>query len=111
MNELSFLVNLFLNHRLPRATKEYVAARISEIEANLTQQPTAPKAVHPFPGLPQAASTMAILARNPDLMPPAKVEVIAQTPATVAAMASREQAISESMSGKVDKVTGRPRKF
>jgi hypothetical protein len=57
----------------------------------------------------QAPSTQKALLANPDLLP--KVEQIAQTPATMAAMASREQAIAESIAGKVDKVTGRPRKF
>jgi len=79
----------------------------------------------------QCASTQAILARNPDLMaqsagassvvpaqviatttpPQAPVVQIAQTQATMQAMASRNQAINESLSGKVDKTTGRPRKY
>lgn len=42
---------------------------------------------------------------------PQPVAVIAQTPAAQAAMASRQAAINASLSGKVDKETGRPRKF
>lgn len=125
MTELSFLVDLLVNHKLPKATAEVVLARLKEVEVTLAasreiQFPLQPRMQHqvpgPLPGPPQAASTMAILARNPDLAAaipdaPVKVENIAQTPATAAAMASRQKAIAASMAGTVDKETGRPRKF
>lgn len=62
----------------------------------------------------QSPSMQAIMARNPDLIPapaPIPIDAIAQTPAAAAAIASRQQAINESLAGKTDKATGRPRKF
>ncbi len=35
MTELSFLVDLLLNHKLPKVTRDAVAARIKEVEAGL----------------------------------------------------------------------------
>lgn len=113
MSELSFLIELLLNHRLQKGTKDAIASRIKDIEANgNSRSPSVPlhrPVVHG--GSVQAASTQAILDRNPDLAvalaPPIPVEQVAQTPAAVAAMNSRQQA----MSGVVDKTTGRPRKF
>ncbi len=117
MTELTFLIELLLNHKLQKETKDAVAARIKDVENTFTIRPT-----NLVPSKPvvagvsiQAASTQAILDRNPDLAvvlaPPIPVEQVAQTPAAVAAMNSRAQAINESLSGKVDKTTGRPRKF
>ena len=129
--ELGFLLDLLLNHKLPKPTKDAVAGRIREVETQLS----VPSArFGPIPDrLPnvqssttvslQAPSMQAIMARNPDLVQQSPtigltireveqpVAVVAQTQATAAAMASRQQAISESLAGKVDKTTGRPRKF
>ena len=129
MTELSFLVDLLLNHKLPKATRDAVASRILEVEQLLCPPGVAyapmpsfvPDKLRPQ-GVPQAASTLAAMARHPDLFvgqvqampvaaPPEPVAVIAQTPAAVAAMNSRQQAIAESLAGKIDKQTGRPRKF
>lgn len=115
MTELSFLVDLLLNHKLPVATRRAVAERIKEVERYFLPSNTASKQ-YSASASNQAPSTQRILERNPDLfvapppvMPP--VEQVAQTPATAAAMNSRNQAISDSLSGKIDKVSGRPRKF
>lgn len=121
MTELSFLIDLLLNHKLQKATKDLIVARIKDIES--THLPTClPTAgVLPFYAQKQAPSTLAALARQGMLertvevpaMPETNtcVEVIAQTAATAQAMASRQQAIAESLAGKIDKTTGRPRKF
>ncbi len=107
MTELTFLVELLLNHKLQKPTKDAVASRIRDVEAAMaTLPPTHP--VRPMPnGVVQAASMQAIIDRNPDLAP----AVVAQTPAAVAAINSRQTAINESLAGKIDKATGRPRKF
>ena len=108
MSELSFLVDLLVNHKLPKATSDVVLERLKSVEASLENHaPAKPR----LPGPAQAASTQAILDRNPDLVAAIPVEQVAQTPAAMAAMASRETAIAESLAGKVDKTTGRPRKF
>jgi len=120
VTELTFLVELLLNHKLPKPTKDLVAQRIKEVEESFAARPALP--IQPKQAIPahlanQAPSTLAALARHPDLMAqmappdPQPVAVIAQTPAAVAAMASREQAIASAMSGKPMKGETSPRKF
>jgi hypothetical protein len=123
MTELSFLVDLLLNHRLPKATKDAVAARIKEVEQNLaprSQAVAAPPRPLPPAVAMQSPSTQALMAKHGDIAPESVASpaaevtqpaVIAQTPAAVAAINSRQAAIAASMSGNVDKVSGRPRKF
>lgn len=109
MTELTFLIELLLNHKVAKPTRDAIASRIKDVEAlMLTIPPAHPTRPMPSVGL-QAPSMQAIIDRNPDIAQP--VAVIAQTPGAVAAINSRNQAINESMAGKVDKVTGRPRKF
>ncbi len=108
MTELSFLIELLLNHKLPKATKDAIAARIKEVEA----VPRSYGQMNPPPStISTQPSSRDVAQRHPDLVPVTAPEVIGQTPAAMAAMASRSQAIAESMAGKVDKISGRPRKF
>jgi hypothetical protein len=137
MTELSFLVDLLLNHKLPKATRDVVAARIKEVEckSSLYTQSAAssppPRSPQPLPsGLPphiaaQPLSTQAALVRQmqkdgalaepimiappPEAPPP--VEQIAQTPQTMAALAHRQESINAGLAGIVDKQTGRKRKW
>ncbi len=119
MTELSFLIDLLLNHKLPKATRDLVAARIKEVEGASTNPIIRAYRDSPPPP-PQAASTLAAMARHGDLIPaepmppiPAAVPVthIAQTPAAVAALNSRQQAINSALSGKIEKGATSPRKF
>ena len=115
-SELSFLIDLLLKHKLPQATKDLIAERIKEVESVLSSAPVRinapthnPSLVHSvqnnvaLSGAPQAPSTMAILARNPDLVPPPPVSepvaVIAHTPAAAAALESRNAMIAKAASG------------
>ncbi len=135
ISELSFLIELLLEHDLKPETKKALQLRIKDVEAGLrdwsiskvnTGNAIMGGAHTPVAHLcgtkpaGQAASTLAAFARhglNPEapIVPPPPapepVAVIAQTPAAQAAMASRNQAINESIAGKVNKDTGRPRKF
>jgi len=116
MTELGFLLELFLNHRLPKSTKDLVAQRIKEVEQELTKYDSFPPPQPPRMQVGaisnQAPSTQAILARNPDLAIAAQpVAVIAQTPAAQAAMAGREATIKQAMSGKPAPGETKPRKF
>lgn len=104
MTELTFLVELLLNHRLQKPTKDAVATRIKEVEAAIAQLP--PQS--PLRPLPAAVSSRDVAQRHPEVAP---VAIVAQTPAASAALASRQQAINESLAGKINKDTGRPRKF
>lgn len=111
MTELSFLLDLFMNHKLSKPTKQVIADRIQEVASkveyasggrvNLTKQ---------------APSTIAAMARhgdeaNPPMPPIEPVAQIAQTPATAAALQSRKQAIAQALSGKVEKGQTSPRKW
>ena len=108
MSELGFLLELFLNHKLPRITKALIAERIKEVEIaarTVTPQPRISSNISA-----QAPSTQAALMRQEQETVP--VEVIAHTPATANALASRQQAINDSISGKrMATESGRPRKF
>ena len=123
MTELSFLIDLLLYHKLGTETKQLIMERIKTVEKALQAKPFSQpidiyKGVTPA-GPQQAPSTLAAMARHGDIPMPvlptmpdvAPVAGIAQTPAAAAAMNSRNQAISDALSGKVDKQNGRPRKF
>lgn len=119
-SELSFLIELLLKHKLPSATLDLIAERIKDVEVMLTTH-RSPMQISPKPAISlpfqQAPSTQALLDKHAAMgivgpvSEPQPVAVIAQTQAAAAAMASRQQAIAESIAGKTDKTTGRPRKF
>ncbi len=123
MTELSFLIELLLNHELPVGTKHAIAERIKEVEKNLQVAPV--RLVHaPAPAIDprvlQSPSTIALMAKHghpidapvmPPVIEPQPVAQVAQNPITAAAMNKRNSAISDSIAGKVDKQTGRPKKW
>lgn len=133
MTELTFLLDLLLNHKLPMATKVAVTERIKEVEARLAQGYSIPRNADPRPNIAavpahlanQAPSTIAAMMKHPDLvaqMSPtigiapqepsvAPVQVIAQTPAAQAALNARQEAINGALSGKPEKGRTSPRKF
>ncbi len=138
MTELTFLLELLLEHKLPKKTKDVVAARIRVVEEDLSNKlqtfptvnrPAAPPVpITPFPtsivhGAQQAPSTMALLAKDassppglPQPLPPQAelppaVANIAQTSATAIALAQRQEAIRIATSGKEEKGRTSPRKF
>lgn len=120
MTELSFLIDLLLNHRLQKGTKEVIQQRIKDVEAGMAMPMQVPRAVampaHLSPAIAmQSPSTQALMAKHAAMgePPPApvKVEQIAQTPAAQAALASRQQAIAIGLSGKPAKGETSPRKF
>lgn len=139
--ELSFLVELLLNHKLAKATKDLIAERIQKVEANfsmghLNQQVNKVPSQAMFAGslinqtgVQQSASTMALMQKHANLagMPiaefsgdkplpmvmaePVPVANVAQTPMTAMAMNDRHAAISAAISGKPEKGRTSPRKF
>ncbi len=139
MTELSFLLDLLLNHKLPLATKKAVTERVREVEARLsaampityTTKVMSPLASSNIPShlVGQSPSTIAAMMRNGmanempantttavstvELAPPppAPVAVVAQTPAAAAALNARNDAILQGLSGKPEKGRTSPRKF
>ncbi len=123
MTELSFLIELLLNHKLPKLTKDAIAMRIKDVEAAMNPNGTVvytPSSPIPVPiNSPQAASTLALMAKHGDIpnvevqapQKPETVAVIAHTPAAQAAMQSRQEAISAALSGKPEKGATKPRKW
>lgn len=101
MTELSFLLNILMNHRLQKATKELIVARIKEVEIALA---TVPAVRRPMPNA--SVHTASHVADGPLSQP---VEMVAQTPQTVAALQHRNMI----MAGKKehDSITGGPRKW
>ncbi len=76
MSELSFLLDLLLNHKLPKVTKDAVAARVREVEIALQSSgpgrqaftpPAASAGFIPPHLIGQSPSTIAKLMRHPDL--------------------------------------------
>ena len=129
MSELSFLTGLLREPKLSKPIRDKILDRLEAIDSEALQPGyrTQGTSIGQTPSLQQsgpqqAPSMLAIMARNPDLVhtetektpalpAPEPVTQIAQTPAAAAALASRRQAIQESLSGKIDKASGRPRKF
>lgn len=136
MTELSFLLDLLLNHKLSKPTRDAIVMRLKDVEVVLSSRPMAQAygatiAPQVVGGPPQAASTLAAMARhaqvsvvtpdgsvtsaNPALITPgpisAPVAIVAQTPAAVAAINARQESINLALSGKPAKGETRPRKF
>ena len=124
MTELDFLIELLLNHKLVKSTKDVIQQRIKQVQH--TYPSPSPLHSNPAPQpknlYGQSPSTAAILAKNPDLIPPSPlptppptppepVAVIAQTPATQQALAQRSAAIAQALSGAPEKGRTSPRKF
>lgn len=105
--ELSFLIDLLLNHKLSPAIKKILAERMREVEERLEiewmerKMPPPPRPPNPTG---QAPSTLARLTHHgmeslAEALP-VPVEQIAQTPATAQAMQARSEAIAAATSGR-----------
>lgn len=110
VSELSFLLSLLFDHKLGKATKDVIKERIKEIEAKPPnyQRPVIASTMTTN----QPASTQKILdemaAEGKSLPVP---EHIAQTAVAAQALASRQQAIAQQVSGVFEKGRTSPRKF
>jgi hypothetical protein len=125
MSELSFLVSLLLDHKLPPSTKKAVAERIKEVEAGIPVQPrvgvqaVAPQVARP-PKTAQSPSTQKILeemAADGQTLPTPVPEIQAPagpSPQAFQALLDRNRLIQSATASKgppPDPMTGRPRKF
>ncbi len=139
--ELSFLVEILLNHKLAKSTRDLIAERVKAISESptsitygrqnypgLVNPIVGPSASLPNPtGVPQSPSTLALMAKHAasdsGLAPTVNIvptqpaveavqpAIIAQTPMTAMAMNDRHSAIAAAMSGKPEKGRTSPRKF
>ncbi len=109
MTELSFLLSLLLDQKLNKEVKGLIKDRIKEIEVAPRITASTIRAVSPTA---QSASTQKILDEMAEEGKALPVPVhIAQTPAAAMALASRQQAISQAISGQPEKGRTQPRKF
>lgn len=127
--ELSFLLSLLLDHKLPKQTQKAVSDRMREVESNMSVSPSsftppmiAPRqstfTVTPRPAEPnvlsdQPESTRKLLEKYPDLAPKGVVQAVPMqpkgapepevhginTPAVSGALAARQQMINEGIAG------------
>ncbi len=138
MSELTFLVELLLNHKLQKSTRDLVAERLKELELEMGSRPRASYASVSLPPniANQPPSTIAAMLRHNtsgeipvsndgyqqahfaesfqrgtgNMGEAQPVAVIAQTPAAMAALNSRQQAIADGAAGKTN-ASGGKRKF
>jgi hypothetical protein len=89
MTELSFLLELILNHKLPKTTKKAIRDRIGEIQMRAIAEESAPAP-------PRTYSIQPVLTKPQPMMP----EKIAQTPEAQQALNNRQAMINAAMSRK-----------
>lgn len=125
MSELSFLLDLLLNHKLSKSVKDLIANRIREIESRTTALSPARIVSVPASLAGQSPSTIANMMKHStgesvplptiaDTMPvetPQPPGIVAGTPATAAALESRNKAIAQALSGRPEPGRTSPRKF
>ena len=124
MTELSFLIDLLLNHKLPKPTKEIIAERIKQVEAErygpMAQAGVASAIPSGSPRLAQQSpSTLANLEKHgiiqAEPMPPIPetpvVGVVAHTAAAAKALSDRNALVNQALSGRAEQGRTSPRKF
>lgn len=118
MTELSFLIQLLLNEKLPVEIKKEVAERIKDVEQRLVQPVVSPTVFHSPIAVArnaQAPSTQRILdemVADPsgnNSIPQAPAVAIPATPAAAHALQSRQEAINKA--GKIEPGRTSARKF
>lgn len=103
-SEISFLLELIFEHKLPKTTKAFVRARFNEVEACYEWANTKPipRTSQPM-GPQQAASTLAAMEKHglvpppPIVMPP--VQQVAQSQQAMATLTNKHELISASIAG------------
>lgn len=109
MTELSFLLELLLEHELKKETQKLIRERIKEIEQPRAQ--TRPVQTGQAPSMQRAVAEMEqdqAIRVNFAQMPP---QAIPQSPAVAQAMAHRQALVAQAISGKEEKGRTSPRKF
>lgn len=108
ISELSFLLEILLEHKLEKETQTAIRDRIKEIESGPRPVFTPANSGVQVSRDPHAQAP-SILAKYPELG--IHPETIAQTPAAAKALADRQAMIAEAMSGKPPPGQTGPRKL
>lgn len=119
MSELSFLLELLLEHELKKETQKLIRERIKEIEAKPSRvEEMAPiyRVTHEERGKQAPSMQRAVAEMEQDQaiqanfaqMPP---QAVPQSPAVAQAMAHRQALVAQAISGKEEKGRSSPRKF
>ena len=112
MSELSFLLELLLEHELQKDTQKLIRERIKEIEAKPQLGYNRPMIAGQAPSMQRAVADLeedkAIQANFAQAQNPAHT---AQSPAVAQAMAHRAALIAQATSGVEEKGRRSPRKF
>lgn len=110
MSELSFLIDLLLNHKLSKDVKALVSERIKLIE---NQKAQSHMFAHPIQAAIQSPSTLANLARDMNQVGGLAIGAapVPVTAPVAQALVSRQQAIQAAMSDKPEVGRSSPRKF
>lgn len=117
MSELSFLLHLLLDHKLPIKTKALIKTRIGEIESrhDVRAQPTTrnlpPHLANQAPSM--QAKIQAMEEEKLNHPPPQALLAPTQatTPAAALALQDRQKLINQAINGKEEQGRTSPRKF
>lgn len=109
MTELSFLLELLLEHTLEKITQTLIRERIKEIEQAKTTYANMPTTIRNHVVATEAAVIAPALSHMPPV--PTEATVIAHTPAAAKAMADRQQMIQQAISGRPEPGRTSPRKI
>jgi hypothetical protein len=111
--EIRFLLDLVLNFKLPAEAKKLCLERIGEVEASLGPKATPQPYAAPLrASTQQAPSTQALLdAQAAIIGAPIPVEPIIASPQAAKAVADRQAAIQQALSGKPEAGRSSARKF
>jgi hypothetical protein len=115
--EIAWLLDLVLNHKLSPDAKKLCLERIGEVESSLVAKPSYQTTGYmaPVRGTAQAPSTQALLDAQAAIIgapiPTTPAEPIIASPQAAQAVAERQAAIKQALSGNVEKGRTSPRKF
>lgn len=112
MTELSFLLELLLNHKLPKKTKDTIKTRIDEIQmsTHINNRPVRIAGIQQAPSMQKAIEELEAekLQKPPN---PINIEGYANTPQAAQALLRRQELINNTLQGKEEKGRTSPRKY
>lgn len=119
MTELSFLLDLLLNHKLTKATQMAIKERISIVESQYSKAPSVAAPVRQNGQAPSMqAAIHALEQERSSETPPLPVVpngainmTVASSPVAAEALRQRNQAIAQAISGREEPGRTSPRKF